>query len=291
MVNHKSKYSFESTIYFYLEPEIIKENYKFTFSYNKTNIIPILDAVNEIISANWPNDKHIICSVNNDIPVKIPSHPYVLVNRSILCSCIIEVENNFLLESLAACHYANSKLIMYFMVNTAFVNYLDQIDTLTETLEVQILMDKTTFEQPLPISLKASKFDSDLLTVPKTLKDFIYSTNVQEKFFHLEERYVNMDMKLPNKNFLSNNFIIDVFLFVTALISVLVTTLAIYLLCKHKKLRMLVTSLALQQIKEVGAVTKQEDVTTACTCKIQFYIILMSSISNFWSSDFCSSTL
>ena len=44
---------------------------------------------------------------------------------------------------------------------------------------------------------------------------------------------------------------------------------------------MLVTSLALQQVKEVGAVTIQEDVTTACTCKIQFYIILSLSISIF----------
>ena len=31
-------------------------------------------------------NKHIISTSNNDIPVKIPSHPYVLVNRSILCN-------------------------------------------------------------------------------------------------------------------------------------------------------------------------------------------------------------
>ena len=68
---------------------------------------------------------------------------------------------------------------------------------------------------------------------------------------------------------------------VTAVISLLVTFLAIYLLCKHKKLRMLVTSLALQQRKEVSAVTTQEDVNVACTCKIQFYIILALSISIF----------
>ena len=97
------------------------------------------------------NDKQIIC--NNDIPVKIPSHPYVLVNRSVLCNCGIEAENNFLLESLAACQDSNSKLVMYFMVNTAFVNYLDQIDSLTDTLDGLIIMDKTTFEQTLPISL------------------------------------------------------------------------------------------------------------------------------------------
>ena len=184
------------------------------------------------------------------------------------------MENNFLLEFLAACNEVNSKLVMYFTVNTAFVNYLDHIDNLTETLEVPILMNKITFQQTLPISLNASKFYSNLLVASKTLKDFIHQYKCRKEIFDLEERHVKMDINLSNKNFLSNNFIIDVFLFVTAVISVLVMTLAIYFLCKHKKFRMLVTSLALQQIKEVGGVTKQEDVTTACTCKIQFYIIL-----------------
>ena len=87
-----------------------------------------------------------------------------------------------------------------------------------------------------------------------------------------------MDEDLPCKNFFSNNLIVDVFLFVTAIISLLIT---IYLLCKHKKFRMLVTSLALWQIKKIGAVTRQEDVTTVCTCKIQFYIILALNISIF----------
>ena len=80
----------------------------------------VLDRGNEIILANWPNDKHIICTINNDIPIETPSHPYVLVNRSVLCNCSIEAENNFLLESLAACHDMNIKLIMYLTVNTAF---------------------------------------------------------------------------------------------------------------------------------------------------------------------------
>ena len=84
--------------------DIIKENCNFKFYYNKTDIIPIvLDGGDEIILANWPNDKLIIYNTNNDIPVKIPSHPYVLINRSVLCNCGIEADNQCLLESLAAC--------------------------------------------------------------------------------------------------------------------------------------------------------------------------------------------
>ena len=114
-------------IYFNLDAETIKENCKFKFYYNKTDITPtVLDGGNEIILANWPKDKNIICNTNNSIPVKIPSHPYVLVNRSVLCNCGIEANNHFLLKSWAICENANSKLTMYFMVNTAFVNYLDE---------------------------------------------------------------------------------------------------------------------------------------------------------------------
>ena len=79
------------------------------------------------------------------------------------------------------------------------------------------------------------------------------------------------------KIYFSNNYIFDVFLFITAVISRLVTTLAIYLLCKNKKLRTLVASLALQQVKEVGAVITQEEVTTECT--IQKYIILALTVT------------
>ena len=126
VVKHKSIYSWESVIYFNLNSETIKENCRLKFYYNKTDITPtVLDDGNEIILANWPYDAHIICNINNDIPVKIPSHLCVLVNRSGLCNCGIEVENHFLLESLAACQGIYSKLVMYFKVNTAFINYLD----------------------------------------------------------------------------------------------------------------------------------------------------------------------
>ena len=64
----------------------------------------------------------------------------------------------------------------------------------------------------------------------------------------------------------------DIFLFITAIISLLVTHLAIYLLCTYKKLRKLVASLALQQVREVSAATTQEEVTHEC--RIQIYIIL-----------------
>ena len=95
MVRHKTIHSSESAIYFDLDMEIIKLNCYFLFYYNKSDItLTVLDSGNEIILANWPIDKHIIFSINHDIPMEIPSHPYVLLNRSVLCNCGIEAENN-----------------------------------------------------------------------------------------------------------------------------------------------------------------------------------------------------
>ena len=146
-------HSCKSTIYFDLDTEITKCNCDFLFYFTKSDITPtVLDSGNEIILANWPSNKHIICSINSDIPIEIPSHPYLLVNRSVLCNCRIEVENNYLLESLAACHDSNSKLIMYITVNNAFTNYLNEFN-LTEELEIPVFTNKSTLEITLAVFL------------------------------------------------------------------------------------------------------------------------------------------
>ena len=132
VVKHKSSYSCESAIYFNLTTDIIRNNCNFDFYFNNTDVTPtILDGGDEIVLANWPNDKHIICNVNNDIPVKIPSHPYILVNRKVLCNCRIEVDNHYLLESLAACDNKAHNLVMYFTINMAFTNYLNMLPNFT----------------------------------------------------------------------------------------------------------------------------------------------------------------
>ena len=70
-----------------------------------------------------------MCSHNNNILINIPGHPYILMNRSILCNCDVKAESNFLLESLAACEGSETKtdLEMHFTINLAFVNYFDDM--------------------------------------------------------------------------------------------------------------------------------------------------------------------
>ena len=187
--------------------------------------------------------------------------------------------NNFLLEPLATCHDANTNLIMYFMVNMAFTNHSDQFNNMEE-LEFPMLTNKTTSEFTLPLFLNKSKFDDSLLSAPQTLKDYIAQYKHEKKIFDLTERHDidELELETSYKNFFTNNFIVDIFVFIIAIVSVITTMIIIYNLCKHNKLRTLVVSLALQQVKEVKAViTKEEDYM--CKCTFQFYIILALSIA------------
>ena len=185
VVKHKSSYSCESAIYSNLTTDIIKNNCDFDFYFNKTDVTPtVLDGGDEIVLANWPNHKHLICNVNNDILIKIPSHPYVLGNRSVLCNCGIEADKHHLLESIAACDNKISKLVMYFTINSAFTNYLDMLPNLTDSLP--IIKDRTRHEQPLPLNLSMPNFDSSLRHAMTKLKDFMNDYIQNKEIFDLQ---------------------------------------------------------------------------------------------------------
>ena len=127
---------------------------------------------------------------------------------------------------------------MYFTVNTAFASYVDKFPNLTGSLEFPIIRKNITFEQTLPISLNIFKFDPTLLTASNNLKEFTNRYTNHKEIFDLQERYDNMELN-ANQNFFSENYIMEIFMFITAIISLLATTLTVYLLCKHNKLECL----------------------------------------------------
>ena len=275
IVKHKSSHSCESAIYFNLTTDIIKNSCNFDFYFNKTDITPtVLDGGDEIILVNWPNDKHIIYNVNNDIPVKIPSHPYVLVNRSILCNYRIEADNHYLLESIAACDTKITNLVMYFTINIAFTNYLDLLPN--HTNPSQLIKDRTTYEQLLPVNLSISAFDRSLQHAPTNLKNFMHDYANNKEIFYLKQRHVSTVESLNNSNkkFFSNNYIVDIFMFTSSIISLISTTLVIYLFCRHKHIRTLVASLILHKIKEVEASSSSKETNSECKTLAYIGIIL-----------------
>ena len=83
-----------------------------------------------------------------------------------------------------------------------------------------------------------------------------------------------LDLETSYKNFFTNNFIVDIFVFITATILV-ITTMEKYIFCVN-----IIIIIALQQAKEVSAsATKKEDKNYMCKCTSQFHIILALSIA------------
>ena len=97
-----------------------------------------------------------------------------------------------------------------------------------------------------------------------------------KEIFDLEQRHLSTVESLDNsnKNFFSNNYIVDIFMFTSSIISLISTTLVIYLFCKHKHIRMLVASLILHKIKEVEANPSSEETNSECKNLAYIGIIL-----------------
>ena len=89
------------------------------------------------------------------------------------------------------------------------------------------MKNRTTLEQTLPISLNISKFDKSLLTASSNLKEFINSYTNHKEIFDMQERHVNTELN-TNKNFFSENYVVDTFMFISAIFSLLATTLTVY---------------------------------------------------------------
>ena len=71
--------------------------------------------------------------------------------------------------------------------------------------------------QVLPISLQTFDFDSKLLEAPKTLKDFVYQHQQKKQVLNKRENDDN------SKNTFFDNYIMDVFLFITTILSMIAT--------------------------------------------------------------------
>ena len=245
----------------------IKKNCDFYYYHNRIDItLSVLDGGKQIILANWPSYKRIICTYNDNIPVNIPSHPYILLDRNILCNCDIEAESNFLLESLAACNeHEKPDLEMYFTVNLAFIDYLEWLN---ETLTIPINRNWMSAKQPIPISLDSFQVSSKLMHMPMMLKDFM------EQYW--ENRMTIAKWDDPQSNFRKfiNSFLVDMLIFIAAVLTVFSVLLIIYILTGQSKLKTLITTMALQRVRAMEALNTDRQIQNCNSRLIKVIMIL-----------------
>ena len=113
---------------------------------------------------------------------------------------------------------------MYFTINVAFANYLDQLD---ETVHVPI----------------------ELLQAPKTLREYINQYQENRKLLECKEKTI----KEPTFNSFLSSYVTDVMVFVTGILTVNFTFVIMHMLCRQSKLKSVVANRALQYNKMIEA--------------------------------------
>ena len=127
LVKHKSKHSCESAIYYNLTQDIINRFCTFKYFYNTTIMPSVLDGGPLVLLANMLTPKRLICTYASDMARPVPSHDYVLVNRSMLCNCHMESGLTYLLKSIAFCEDASTDYTMHFALNLAFLHMIQEL--------------------------------------------------------------------------------------------------------------------------------------------------------------------
>ena len=120
------------------------------------------------------------------------------------------------------------------------------LDTFKEELELptlEINQNWTTQKQVLPISLQATPFDSKLLKAPGTLKGLVQQYKQKSKM--LDEAKNDKP-----KNEFFDNIAVDIFLFAATIISMLAIAAIIHIVCRHAKLKALLTGIAFQPVNQ-----------------------------------------
>ena len=92
------------------------------------------------------------------------------------------------------------------------------------------------------------------MQAPKTLKEYINQYQENRKSLDIIEKKI----KEPTFNTFLSSYMVDVILFVTGILTVILTFIIMYTLCRQSKLKSIVANLALQCVKTVQAATIKE---------------------------------
>ena len=158
----------------------------FDYYYNTTVTPTVLDGGTHILLANMLSPKRLVCSQDLHMAHPVPSYPYVLMNRSLLCNCHLQSGLTYLLESLGSCS-PSLKFIMYFTMNSTF-NYFMSLFGLSanDTTSTELISNEHVFDIFLNNSLPPLLMDNSSLSLaplepPKTLLKLFQTMNLRSK--------------------------------------------------------------------------------------------------------------
>ena len=154
---------------------------------------------------------------------------------------------------------------MYFTVNLAFIDYLEQLNN---TLTIPINRNWTNVKQPIPISLDSFQISSKLMDVPMVLKDFMEH--------YCDNRMTIVKQDNPQSKFRKfiNSFLIDMLMFIAVVLTVFLVLVIIYILTGQSKLKTLITTMVLQRVRAMEALNTDRQIQNCNSRLIKVLIIL-----------------
>ena len=143
---------------------------------------------------------------------------------------------------------------MLSVTNTTFLNYCDE---LINTLDIPFFHNITRKEHILPISLESDEFDEELLLAPKTLRELVEKYRQRKLSFNKQHK--TLDNAEKDDNFIGTSIFdhlrFNIFIFVMAVILVIIMFIVIKLILKGEKMQILVANLAM--IRCVKAINEE----------------------------------
>ena len=262
LVKHKTKHSCESAIFYNLPRDTILQNCDFKYFHNITVQPSVLDGGSHLVLANMLNEKRLICSYDQGLAKPLPTSPYALVNRNILCHCHLQIGLTYLLKSIAACNASEIPVLQY----TTNLAFLDYFSTFWENSTVTLPQVPTSNETVFPVSLEDYSQDpafpiygGERNPIPDTLKQ-LSQLQYQKKLFlesrkklFSENQAEEMAPKLPDsglkpksgKSSFLFTVMFHVYIFVGSSIGIILILPYIIHAVKHRKLKTLVTAMTM----------------------------------------------
>ena len=234
----------------------------------------VLDGGPLVLLANMLTPKRLICTYASDMAHPVPSHDYVMVNRSMLCNCHIESGLTYLLKSIAFCEDASTDYTMRFALNLAFLHMIQELwPSNFSNLTPNITQEELSF--PLSLSTNADfcqqnpnvSYPLNLLQEPTSLAALCSSLKARSKAhlnrnspFPFSPRQEHPVGHLGKGSFLFH-LALHIFYFSSGVIVFLSIGPQIYAWIKQGKLKALVASMALYKLPTTEAVNETSYMT------------------------------
>ena len=274
LVKHKTKLSCESAIFYNLTRDVILENCKFNYYYNTTVLPSILDGGSHILLANMLNPKRLICSYDQGLAKPLPTSSYALVSRDILCYCHLQIGLTYILKSIASCNVTTTPTLEY-TVNLAFMNYFQSFWKNGTMSHIPLV--PSVEEIVLPVAMEDYTKDPQFLLYGKDIKRNPNTLTELSQIIHQKQAFLKSrkelfskpkaDIRLPetplskrSKSSFLFSAIFHIYIFVGSSVGILWLIPCILFTMKQRKMKTLVSAMALHQAKPIEAVAASTSV-------------------------------